>query len=194
MSSQDIRDLARLHVASLPDSLVGAFGEGYVRAFYRFVARSSREVLAVRRGSDGHVCAAGVVSLAPGTFERRLLGGTPLAWYAVCRLPALAARVWRAWREPRHPVPPAGCEPGLPELILTFADARLRGQGHGAALLRELEDRLAGQGVKAYQVRTVLDASNAALAFYRANGFAPVGVSRRLGTNFQVFVKSAFPA
>jgi GNAT superfamily N-acetyltransferase len=91
------------------------------------------------------------------------------------------------------PAPPGhgdpGCEPGLPELLLTFTDARLRGQGHGAALLRELEGRLAGHGVKAYQVRTVLDPSNAALAFYRANGFAPVGVSRRLGTNFQVLVK-----
>lgn len=193
MSDQDIHDLARLHVASLPDSLVGAFGEAYVRAFYRFVDRSSREVLAVRRGPDGRVCAAGVVSLAPGTFERRLLRSTPLAWYALRRLPALVGLVWQAWRAPRHPEPPAGCEPGLPELILTFAEARLRGLGHGAALLRDLEERLARQGVKAYQVRTVLDASNAALAFYRANGFAPVGVSRRLGTNFQVFVKSAFP-
>jgi len=83
-----------------------------------------------------------------------------------------------------------GLSAGWGAAVAEFTDARLRGQGHGASLLRDLERRLAGLAVTAYWVRTVLSPSNRACAFYRANEFDPVGMSRRLGTNFQVLVKA----
>lgn len=190
MNEPDIRELAQLHVTCLTDSLVGELGESYVRAFYRVVTRSADEVVALVRGEDARIVAAAVVTLQPSTLTARLARQTPLVWHALTHARRLTVLAWQAVRRPRH-APPSDppCDLPLPEMILTFTAESERGRGHGTALLTLVEDALRARQVETYQVRTVLEAGNRALDFYRRRGFEPAGVSRRLGTNFQVFTK-----
>lgn len=217
MDEPDITDLARLHRRCLTDSLVTAMGEAYVRSFYRYVTRSDREFVVVERGvvagsgagpvgtgssdtghgGSGHgdtarIVAAAVVSLQPANFYRRLLLHTSLVPSLIRHSGALLA----AWWAPHHPSPviaaasPARVPAGMPEMILIFTAPDQRGTGRGSALLRQVESGLRARAVRAYQVRTELDPSNRALEFYRTRGFVPLGVSTRLGTPFQVFLRS----
>lgn len=184
MDEASVSGVARLHADCLPDSLVGALGQAYVRAFYRYIDRSRLEMLVVDRDAAGHPVAAAVLSLEPSTLARRLLWHTPLALHALRRLPRLTTLWWHAR---------AGDATGaelpavLPQLILIYTATRARGQGRASALIAEIERQLSARGVSEYEVRTESDPSNAALAFYRKRGFRPEALSVRLGTSFQVF-------
>jgi GNAT superfamily N-acetyltransferase len=78
----------------------------------------------------------------------------------------------------------------MPELILIYASPRVRGRGVGRTLLQQVESRLREANVSEYQVRTVADASNRALAFYRTNNFTPAGNAVKQGKFFQVFTRT----
>jgi len=194
VDERDVAALAGLHVACLDDSLVGAFGVRYVRSFYRYVARSPGELLVIRRDEAGGVVGAAVVSLSPSTLGRRLLVRTPLLLGALVHLVGLTAMLRASARRPQGK-PSAEVEhPGsVPEIILMFTAPAARGQGHGGAMIREIDRRLRAMDVRVYQVKTISDPSNAALAFYRRTGFTPCGIAFRLGTCFQVFSRAVPP-
>jgi GNAT superfamily N-acetyltransferase len=188
MTEPDIRDLARLHTTCLTDSVVGALGERYVRSFYRYVTRSPKELLFVDRNAAGVIVAATVVSLEPHTLNRRLALGTPLVLALALHAYSMTKLLW-----------PRGAASGgrahsdahqsLPEMILIFAAPGERGGGRGSTLVERAEAGLRTRGVTQYQVMTVCDPSNRALAFYRDRGFVPAGTLVRLGKYFQVFTR-----
>jgi GNAT superfamily N-acetyltransferase len=186
----DIRVLAQLHTACLADSFVTALGRGYVESFYRYVTRSDKEIALVERNAAGAIVAATVVSLEPASFTRRLLRHTSLLPHFLLRAPRMLALLLAG---PRG-VPPASSDvrtdPHAPEMLLIFTAERERGRGIGDALLRRAEEKLRELHVRSYQVRTVLDPANRALAFYRDRGFEPVGTDVRLGKQFQVFART----
>jgi len=189
-------ELARLHRACLPDSVVGLLGERFVRAFYRYVDRSPLEILAVQRDERDRVVAAAVVSLAPETIYRRLLVATPLALALLVR-PVVGGRLaWSMFRSAAVLAggAPGAPEPGIPELILTFVDPREQGRGRGRSLIREVESRLRERGAGAFKVRTESRPGNAARGFYAALGFVPHGASVRFGTRFDVLTRTIDPA
>lgn len=192
MDEASLASVARLHADCLPDSLVGAFGQGYTRAFYRYIDRSPLEMLAVDRDADDRPVAAAVLSLEPATLTRRLLRHTPLLTSAITRLPRLIA-LWLSTMQARRRDRGTEVPATRPQLILIFTAAGERGRGRGSALIRSLEERLRARGITEYEVRTESDASNPALAFYRRRGFEPNGASVRLGTSFQVFRRSLAP-
>ena len=186
MDQASLAAIARLHAQCLPDSLVGALGDGYVRSFYRFVARSPRETLVVDRNEAGTPVAVAVLSLEPATLTRRLAMGTPLLLSALRQLPYFLTHAFGGTGKgggERGPELPSI----KPQLILIYTAVTERGKGRATTLIAELERRLRDRGVPEYEVRTESDPSNPALAFYRARGFTPSGVSVRMGTSFQVF-------
>jgi GNAT superfamily N-acetyltransferase len=191
MDERDAGEVARLHVRCLPDSLLSTLGAGYTASFYRYVARSEHELLAIGRDGRGRPVAAAVLSLEPATLTRRLLWRTPLligALLGVHRLlPALAA-AFRTGR--RAGAGRGGARAGGPQLILVFTAEDERGRGRATTLIRELEDRLRRRGVLRYEVRTEADPANPALEFYRRRGFEAAGLAVRFGTAFQVFTRS----
>ena len=198
MDDADVEAVARLHVACLPDSLVTTLGLGYARSFYRYVTRSSREVIVTERDGSGRIVAAAVVTLDPASFNRRLALRTSLLLSLMTNATAMVALWWSSRRAPlatrsvRGVLSGAEATPtdaALPEMILIFTARDARRQGRAAALVRSAERRLATLGIAEYQVRTVLDPSNRALDFYRDLKFVPSGTSVRLGTRFQRFTK-----
>jgi GNAT superfamily N-acetyltransferase len=184
MDEASVAAIARLHAQCLPDSLVGALGDRYVRSFYRFVDRSADEMLVVDRDDAGVPVAVAVFSLDPSTLTRRLVLGTPLLVSALRRLSYFIGQAFGSNRGGD-----TGRElPSLkPQLILIYTAPSERGKGRATSLIAELERRLRERGVAEYEVRTESEPSNPALAFYRARGFTPDGVSVRMGTSFQVF-------
>lgn len=189
MREADFTDLARLHLACLPDSTTGALGLRYLVAFYRYIHQSPSELLIVEHRCD-QVVAAAVVSLDPATFQRRLLRHTPLR-SSLARHPFTAAGLLRALLA----TPPHGTGHAAvaPEMILLYTAADARRQGYGAALIGEMERQLRDAGVREYTVKTVLDAGNPALRFYRNRGFIEAGTIIEFGRRFQQFTR-AVPA
>ena len=164
-------------------------GVGYAHAFYRYVARSARELIVTGRDDTGRIIAATVVSVEPATFNRRLLLHTPLLSRLVVHSATILADWWRAPRDTQAVQSPVRALDAMPSMLLIYTAAGTRGAGHGAALLRAVEAQLQARGVAAYQVRTELHPGNRALRFYDTNGFTRAGVAVRLGKSFQVFVR-----
>lgn len=191
LDERDLDDLVAHHIDSLEDSIVGALGPRYVRAFYRYLSRSPKEILVVRRSGDARIAAAAVVTLDPSSLTRRLAWHTPLLRCALLRAAPFAAR-WRSGLRSgagSAPGAPEHVDAGRPEMILVYTAREARGRGLGTALVEAVERELRSRRVTEYQVRTVLAPSNRALAFYRARGFEPAGESTQWGRRFQVFVR-----
>ena len=191
MNEHDIEELARLHVACLDDSTIGALGIAYVRSFYRYVTRSETEIVVVERNRAGRIVAAAVVSLEPATLTRRLLRHTSLLWSAVANASRLTALLWPPGRSRARSVSRGtGVRSTTPEMLLLFTSGEERRNGRGGALVDQAERRLRERRVSEYQVMTVADASSPAFAFYLARHFTPSGTSFRLGKSFQVFTRT----
>jgi GNAT superfamily N-acetyltransferase len=187
VNEREIADLVALHVSSLPDSLVVALGRTYARSFYRYVTRSDKEITVVERNGDGSIIAAAVVSLEPATLSRRLLLHTSLCVQLLTRprvfLPLVSGGVGIKKGEG------AAATAGMPEIILLYTRADQRGRGRGTALIAQIEGRLRHLGVTAYQVKTVAQPTNPALAFYRNRNFTLSGSSATLGRHFHVLIR-----
>ncbi|HEU5108041.1 MAG TPA: GNAT family N-acetyltransferase [Micromonosporaceae bacterium] len=179
----DVPQLADIHCRCLPDSMVSRIGPAYARSFYRYLAGSPDELAFLHREGGTVLCAC-IVSLAPATLERRLLRHTPLvlrAPLAVRRLPirSMAAKLLGKGGGGGMP------QPDGPELLLIFTVAALRSTGIGAATLARCEEELRRRGHARYFVKTLDDAGNRAIQFYRRHGFSQLGTrvvhGKRLG-------------
>lgn len=189
LNDRDIRELARLHTSCMKDSLVTELGVDYARRFYRYLDRSSRELLWVRRDAESRIVAATVFTLEPDTLNRRLLFHTPLAWYFIVGAFRLLPRALRAvtsapaWRN-RTP------ECDLPEWIILFTAETQRGRGLAASLIKEMEDQLRTMGIKKYVGKTNADPASKALAFHLKHGCTFTHFEMVRGQRNQVFTKT----
>lgn len=187
MNEREIADLVALHMSSLPDSTVSALGRRYARSFYRYVTRSDKEFTVVERNGNGSIVAAAVLSLEPATLNRRLLLHTSLGVQLLTRprvfLPLVFGGVGMKKDEE------VAATAGMPEIILLYTRADQRGRGRGTALIAQIEARLRDLRITAYQVKTISQPSNPALAFYRNRNFTLSGSSAALGRHFQVFIR-----
>jgi GNAT superfamily N-acetyltransferase len=176
----------KLHRSSLPDSLVSELGSAYTRSFYRYVTSSPQEVLVSERGVDNRIVAGAVLSFDPHGLNRRLLLGTSLALHGALRFP----KVLRLALAPLGSEDERGDVHDMPELLLIYAASEVRSRGIGARLVERIEQELRDRGVKQYQVKTVADPANRALAFYDRLGFTRSCIVAKQGKRFQVFTKS----
>jgi ribosomal protein S18 acetylase RimI-like enzyme len=183
LARRDIRQLARMHVEALPDSLVSQVGERYARAFYRYAVASPHEVILTAR-AGGSLSGACMMSLAPDTLSRRLLVRTPLALFApfaIRRLPLRALLLGSAASE----VQPPG-----PEILLIFTVPEVRSRGLGAQLLARCEALLVARGVDRLLVKTRDDPANRALAFYERARFHRIASRTVHGKRLAVLEKT----
>jgi GNAT superfamily N-acetyltransferase len=185
----DLDVLARLHVETLPESLVSTLGPRYARAFYRYISSSSDEVVFMERcGSDGvDVAGACIVSLHPETLNRRLLRATPLIAMALLAMPRLLPRLLPKASGAQMP---GTTQPAGPEIILIFTMPTLRSRGCGARLLMKAESWLAARGVVRLYVKTRDAEDNRAIGFYRRAGFQPLGSIVNRGKKLLLLDKS----
>jgi GNAT superfamily N-acetyltransferase len=187
LSDADLAVLARMHVEALPESLVSRLGERYARSFYRYLARSSEELILLERRA-GALHAACIVSLAPATLSRRLVYRTSL--------PVAALRAWRRlpWRGLLGGGGGGGAaevtQPPGPEILLIFTVPGGRGQGVGARLLARCEALVAARGGGRLLVKTRDDAANRAVQFYERAAFRRVASVNKLGKQLAMFEKT----
>ena len=187
----DWRRLAALHRHCLPDSAITVLGERYAERFYRYVAGSPCERAFVHRDAAGSIDAACIVSLQPGTLNRRLWRATPLLRSLLGSAPArgkraLAHALWPSRRAERYE-DRGGTRRRIrdPEIILLFVAPQMRRQGLGRALLARARAWLGAAGHRRCLVRTLDAPHDRAADFYRAAGFRWRGRSRERG--FQVW-------
>jgi ribosomal protein S18 acetylase RimI-like enzyme len=182
----DLGDLAELHAQSLPSSLFTALGRDALIRYYAYVESSPYET-AWTAAVNGLVAGACVVSYEPQSVLSRFVRHAPIVFARelgalVVRDSVLRTALAQRLREP------AG-ESHAPEVTQIFTDARHRGHGIGAALLRSCEANLRTRGVARYFVHTERDDNDAGIRFYRREGFEPIGESRSFGRAFLVMKK-----
>jgi ribosomal protein S18 acetylase RimI-like enzyme len=185
LQEREIAQLARMHVQTLPESLISVLGEPYARAFYRYCASTSEELLLVER-DRAELSGACLVSLAPETLSRRLLTRTPLLLFAplaIHRLPLRAMLLGAA--RPAEPSQPRG-----PEILLIFTVPELRSQGLGARLLRRCEQQLSSRRLPKVLVKTRDDSTNRALKFYERAQFNPIATRSKYGKRLLLLEKT----
>ena len=170
LSPQEVVQLARLHIACLPQTAIGTLGWRYAACFYDYVDSSAAEHLRVHRNGD-KVVAAAVLSIDAGKLLRRLWHCTPLIRHLLSGLPTPGR--WRAmktlWpaqnsteRNNNH----------FPELVFLFTAESFRRRGVARGLLERQETLLRSLGHDGYDVRTKNAAGNEAPRFYASQGFS----------------------
>jgi len=183
----DAESLAALHREALPASLLTSLGEPALVRYYAFVAESFDEQAWIAH-DHGRLVGGCVLSYAPGTVLFRFV-----RYDAVPFLRELGGQLWgdRSLRQRLlgRGVSGSGDGPHAPEVTQIFTDARLRGRGVGADLLRACEAALRTRGGRKYYVHTHRDGNDAGIRFYRREGFVPTGESRSFGTAFLVMEK-----
>ena len=158
-------------------------GFGYTASFYRYVQRSSNELVFVHRESN-EIQSACVLSVAAASLGRRLCRHTPLVLFLL-----------GGWFNPRlraagQAILGSG-ECGAtgysqaPELIFIFTAVERRGAGFASALIERCERYLSALGYDSYVARTAINVSPETLRFYRRHGFA---CSRRTGEGGQFYL------
>jgi ribosomal protein S18 acetylase RimI-like enzyme len=175
VSLDDIARLAELQASILPASLISELGPNYLRAFYKYLVRSRDELLFLQRDEFGKVAAGCVISLDVRSLERRLALKTPLLFAALGR-PGVLMRAVRHGGQP--PIIQGA------ELILLFCASEFRRRGYAATLVSRTEVALSRRRIRAYQVRTFDDPSDAAFKFYLSLGFEKVGSFNARGYRF----------
>ncbi len=173
-SEADAEAAAHLHAGSITEGFLSALGPRFLARLYRRVVRSPDAFLLVAEGGGGTAgFLAGAVDLR-ALYRRFLLHDGPAA--VLGSLPTLLASWRHAWETLRHGSGPARAETatGGPaaELLSVAVDPAWRGRHVGAQLVDGFLAELERRGVGRSQV--VVGADNAAaIALYRAKGFAP---------------------
>src|SRR5207237_2695534 len=150
----------------LSDSVTASLGARYLKSFYRYVTSSDKEIALVERNNAGRIVAAAVVSLDTATLNRRLLFHTSLLVDLIAHPRQMRSLVFARNSGGGHE---------LPEMILIFTSPGERGRGRGTALIEQAEQRLRQLRVPEYQVKTIAEPTNPALAFYGKKKFTPSG-------------------
>jgi GNAT superfamily N-acetyltransferase len=193
-TAREVPALAALHVACLPSSMISRLGSPAVERFYAFARSSPMEV--VWSAVDQDVIGGCVVSDEPHTMLARFTRAAPLRFARELATATLAdaelrRRIASRFRDgllgERQASTTTG--PHVPEVTQIFTDARRRGQGIGAALLRTCEQHLRTRGVQNYFVHTHRDDNDAGIRFYEREGFVTVGESKSFGEAFVVMKK-----
>ena len=184
---KDIEKLGRMHIEALPESLVSRVGLRFAKSFYRYIVRSTNEVLFVERDrTDTNILlGACIVSLRPKELNRRLLWNTPLLPLSLPRLPRLLRNVRSSAKSKDTGIK----QSEGPEIILIFVQSNIRSHGCGSRLLIDAEEWLTKNGYKSVFVKTSNDEDNHAIRFYLRFGFNSLGTVISKGKKLILFQK-----
>jgi glycosyltransferase involved in cell wall biosynthesis/ribosomal protein S18 acetylase RimI-like enzyme len=184
----DVRTMARLHGASMPDAFLPILGQPFLRQLYRTIVADPRAVAVVAEDGGRVIGFAAAVPSVRDLYRRFYRTRGPLA--AVVALPRLASPVVmrRAIETARYPTG-AGELPGA-ELIAIAVDDEHRARGTGRRLAAAAVDALAVRGVE--RLKVVVGTENVgANRFYEGIGFAPAArIEVHRGTASNVLVMS----
>ena len=182
LSAALVDELARLHVACLPESLFSRLGMGATRCLYRFMAASRAESFAVAFDADGVPVGASVTIFQPTSLLRRAVLGSNLGFWLLRKAHRLP---WASVADSKSP----GLRP-MPELMFLFVSPALRSCGAGRTLVTLAQSEVYRLGGAELCVMTEDRPGNRALDFYRGMGYELQGAARKFGKAFVVFTRS----
>lgn len=190
LTKRDIARLSKMHIDSLPDSIISGFGDRYARAFYRFLVNSNEEMIFVERAPelDHSIIAACVISLRPAMLKRRLLWRT--AWFPVVVLSSY--RILSRFGSNRASEDVGVMQPEGPEIILIFTCPESRSRGCGSRLVKRAEQWLTHRQARTLYVKTQESDDNRAMAFYLRMGFSIIGAVSAHGKQLSLLKKKLF--
>ena len=192
LNSKDIVKIAEIHLKTMDDSIISLLGFSYTKKFYQFIARSEREITAIKRDGAGEVVAACITSLEPHSLGKRLMFHTPLWFFLIIsfyRLPWIKILFRMKQVLNTEIVESIELIRRSPELILIFSDPSKQGKGIGTNLVLKTEEHLLSLNTPFYQVRTLDNPNNRALRFYQKCNFQKLEKSEKQGRIFQVLYK-----
>jgi GNAT superfamily N-acetyltransferase len=176
LAGADLDQLAMLHCACLPGSLLTPLGRGAARSYYRYVAASPQELLLIER-AGATIGGAAVLSLSPRTLSTRWLKREllPAAFYFVngCLWSSSVRRKVLSMFQKSDDYPAEVAT--LPEIVQVFVSDLLRNRKVGSKLLLDAESFLRQRGHAQYYLKTDASQGNEALHFYRRRGFVEAG-------------------
>lgn len=190
LSPADVTRIAALHVESIDDSLPTLLGEGFARALYRYLERSPHEIVFVER-VDAHVESVCVVSLEPGSLQRRIAQATfPLLVVGAARA-VFTQRAFRTMLSSlvRDALSGEAHAEKAPEITYVFTSRNTRGKRLGKRIVERVDAALSARGCREYFVKTLDDPANRAVRFYQENGFDILGPRVEGGRTFVEFHK-----
>jgi ribosomal protein S18 acetylase RimI-like enzyme len=188
-STEDIRQLARLHRVTMPHSVLGHMGAATLERYYRWVVQSTSEQLFVTR-ENAEIVGAAVLSLSPDSVMRRFITTSPLSF--VMRAAAAFLRDSRFRRDVRgfFLSRDSGNALQMPEVLQIFVAPEQQSRHTGSELLDRVEAWLKANRVSRYCVRTLAERNDATLAFYERRGFQAAGESTFCGESYRVLEKA----
>lgn len=172
LTSEDARELARLHRAAFPSFFLSSLGEPFLRQFYAGFADDDSAVALVAKDSSGRAVGAIVGTVEPaGYFSRllrsRLFGFGLASARAVFRRPRSASRLVRAVAYRGSEAAPSGGA----LLSSICVSPSVRGTGAGRLLLDRWERAVSERSVETAFLTTDAEANQAVNAFYQAAGW-----------------------
>ncbi len=190
LTSTDYHKMAGLHRTSLPTSGLSSFSTSSLAAVYKFAVSSKQEEVFIERNDLNEIIAVALISLAPGSFLKRLMMGSTFPFQLllglngnVCRL--IAEKLFDS--KDKNSSQDSGDE--KPELMFIFSAVDARLQGCGQRLLSQIEGYFVDKSIPAYEVWTEDEEDNWALFFYEKNGFVKDRSGNRSGNKFQILRK-----
>ncbi len=169
--------IVQLQTVCLPHFHLADPGSAFLRSFYCFVLRDPRGLLLL--SEDDHKLAGFVAGfLNPAHLYERIASQKfrILTAASTClvihpsQLPKLLGDLHKARRLTYEP---GSCSETACELVTIAVQPRLRGQGHGKALIRALAEAATRNAID--QLRVHISSSDNGMAlFYRRLGFQPV--------------------
>lgn len=183
----DLPTIARLHAARIAEGFLSSLGPAFLRRLYRRVLRSDGSFVLVATGDDsvqGFV--AGVPDVGALYREFMLRDGVVAGTVAAPKLLRALPRVLETLRYPAA----TGKLPDA-EILAVAVDTAWGGRGIGRDLVRGATVEFHARGIDEAKVVTTAD-NTAALAMYRAAGFAPAAaVEVHAGRASEVLVWTA---
>ncbi len=186
------RQIVKLHLESLPESLPSLLGPKVVDRYYGFLAASETDVVFMCRAGE-RILGAAVLSKAPDALMGKVVKHNlvVVAWRALVAAARSAKVANRIIRGYWHSKPPAAVQ-FTPEVVQIFVEENAQRQGIGRRLLEEVESYLRCASCSSYFVKTLPTSENRALDFYRRLGFVEVAEQRVQGVQFR-FLKKELP-
>ena len=175
-SGPELRRLASLHRASLPDDILPMLGEAYLTSFYRSILASSKELLFIERGDRNQIIGACLITFESASLFRRTVMATfPSLCIAFIGRFLFFKGLRQAVGAVLRPDPVQGSGSFDPQIAFLFVEQAARRRLVGASLVAEACDHLKQKGIAALYVKTRSEGPSSALAFYRSRGFNEQG-------------------
>jgi ribosomal protein S18 acetylase RimI-like enzyme len=170
---QLIKEVVEVHLNAFPNFFLSTLGTGFLKTYYRCFAEHANGNLIVAMYGDKVVAFAAATSICHG-FNFSLLKKNLFAfgWCFMRLLFTKPMALVRLKKNLTKTLEEVGDDEDYAELYSIGTTAIVQGKGVGTKLIQQLEKQLKIRGVSKLSLTTDYVDNEAALCFYKKNGFS----------------------